>query len=171
MITDRDTSRPASSDCYFNYLEFKESCLKRLIQALKGKSLERDILTGSERKFLRDRVKDPRPLDSTFLGGWAFSNVIGTACNDRRFAVTRKGYLAMVPLLAEPGDRVCLVFGGEVPFILRKIPLQHSRERFGERQCYALVGESFVHGIMDEEGLECLARVESWNAVEDFMVL
>jgi hypothetical protein len=111
MIADRDPSRPASPDHYFNYLEFKGNCLKKLIQGLKDKSSERDILTESERKFLRDRVKDPRPPNSTFISRWAFSNAIGNACNDRRLAVTRKGYLAMAPLLAELGDRVCLVFG------------------------------------------------------------
>jgi hypothetical protein len=79
--------------------------------------------------------------------------------------------MAIVPLLTEPGDRVCLIFGADVPFILRKIPLRQSRERYGERQCYALVGESFVHGIMDGESFDYLARLESWNAVEDFMVL
>lgn len=168
MMGDKDTSRPASPEHYFHYIDFKALCLKKVLE---GTSTEREILTESERRFLRDREKDPRPLDRALIGGWAFSNAVGSACNDRRFAVTRKGYMAMAPLLTEPGDIVCLIFGADVPFILRKIPLQQSRERYDERQCYALVGESFVHGIMDGEGLEYLARVESWNAVEDFMVL
>lgn len=171
MIGDKDTSRPANPEYYYNYLEFREGCIKKHVEAMKGMATEAEILTEADRNFLRHRDKDPRPSNSAFVGVWAFSNAIGSACNDRRFAVTKKGYLAMVPKLAEAGDRVCLIFGADVPFILRKAPLQKSRDKYGDRQCYYLVGESFVHGIMDGEGLEGLLRPEEWKEVEDFVVL
>ena len=40
---------------------------------------------------------------------------------------------------AEEGDLICLLAGGEVPFILRSK---------GE-SLYQFIGESYVHGIMD----------------------
>lgn len=69
-------------------------------------------------------------------------------CHARRLAITAKGRLALVHLQTEPGD-VCGIFlGATVPYILR--PAQKNRHH--------LVGESYVHGVMNGElieGLEC----------------
>lgn len=45
----------------------------------------------------------------------------------------------------QPGDIVCVLFGAQVPFILRR---KDSR--------YQLVGESYVHGIMYGEAIKML---------------
>jgi hypothetical protein len=37
----------------------------------------------------------------------------------RRFCVTSKGRLACVPNLAQKGDVICVLYGGEVPYVLR----------------------------------------------------
>lgn len=66
--------------------------------------------------------------------------------------------MAIVPQLAEPGDSICLIFGADVPFVLRKVPTQRSREKYGRKQCYNLVGECYVYRIMDGEGLEVLKQ-------------
>jgi hypothetical protein len=78
--------------------------------------------------------------------------------------------MAIVPLLAKPGDSVCLVFGADVPFVLRKAPTKQSSEKYGRKQCYNLVGECYVHGIMDGERLRGINRGD-WAYVEDFIVL
>jgi hypothetical protein len=57
--------------------------------------------------------------------------------------VSRKGYLGLIPFETERDDLVCVLLGGEMPFILRP-----------EGSYYTLVGECYVHGIMDEEVLE-----------------
>jgi hypothetical protein len=94
MICDKDTSRPASPENYFNYLDFRETSLKDHVEGLKNTSSEREILTESEQKFLRDRDKDPRPPrsahiglgafgkrppKSAYIGFGAFSNALSTA--------------------------------------------------------------------------------------------
>jgi hypothetical protein len=58
--------------------------------------------------------------------------------------VSSRGYLGLGPLLLEPGNLVCIFFGANVPFILRKC--QDSR--------YQLIGETYLHGIMDGEFME-----------------
>jgi hypothetical protein len=60
-----------------------------------------------------------------------------------RLITTDKGYFGLAPFSAEPGDKVCILYGGAVPFLLRPR---------GEN--YLLVGECYVHGIMHGEALE-----------------
>jgi len=61
---------------------------------------------------------------------------------ERRLARGANGYLCLVPAAAEAGDRLILAKGGRVPLVLR---------RDGESEYWRLVGEAYVHGIMDGE--------------------
>jgi len=67
-----------------------------------------------------------------------------------RFIVTRKGYVGVIPKMAQVGNLVAIMKGGRVPFIL-----QRSEEREG---AFRLVGECYVHCLMNVEGLS-LPRV------------
>ncbi|WAO89022.1 HET domain-containing protein [Fusarium falciforme] len=69
---------------------------------------------------------------------------------ERRLGRGENGFLALLPGDAEVGDRIVLVKGGRVPLLLR---------RDGEGQ-YRLVGEAYVHGIMDGEMFEEAKCVE-----------
>ncbi|KAK8006047.1 heterokaryon incompatibility protein-domain-containing protein [Apiospora marii] len=57
---------------------------------------------------------------------------------------TRRGYLGTGPHRVQRGDVVCVFMGAAVPFILRP------RGDDGE-EGYTLVGDAYVHGIMDGE--------------------
>ena len=57
----------------------------------------------------------------------------------RRMAKTQMGLFGLVPAESLPGDKVVLIAGSSYPFILR--PSGGSR--------YKLVGDSYIHGIMD----------------------
>jgi hypothetical protein len=61
----------------------------------------------------------------------------------RRFSVTRAGRLACVPKDPREGDIICILFGGEVPYVLRS-----TGDGF-----FAVVGECYVDDIMHGEGL------------------
>ncbi|KAI0460291.1 heterokaryon incompatibility protein-domain-containing protein [Xylaria acuta] len=58
-----------------------------------------------------------------------------------KFCVTEHGRFGHVPLNTQPGDRICVLLGGEVPFIVRPMG----------RGTYTLVGECYIDGIMDGE--------------------
>lgn len=60
-------------------------------------------------------------------------------CRSRYFLITERGYLGLGPMTLEVGDIVCVLLGGNLPFILRR----------QENDEYRLVGESYVHGLMD----------------------
>jgi hypothetical protein len=63
----------------------------------------------------------------------------------RALARTENGYLALVPKGAQPGDSIALLKGGKIPFVVR--------EADGEGGL-SLVGDSYVHGIMNGEAFE-----------------
>lgn len=71
-----------------------------------------------------------------------------SAAFPRRMAITQeKGCLVMVPKGTRDGDLVVLFWGAEVPFILRE-----GLEVDGVIE-YEIVGECYVHGVMDGEGV------------------
>lgn len=63
-----------------------------------------------------------------------------------RFCLSENGYVGLAPKIAQLGDTVFVPLGSEVPFIIRK-----SDERPG---CFRLVGQCYIHGMMDGEVLE-----------------
>ncbi|KAG4430207.1 hypothetical protein IFR05_014309 [Cadophora sp. M221] len=77
-------------------------------------------------------------------------------CHGRSFILTRRGTMGLAPARTIVGDVVAVLEGGNVPFILR-----HLEERKVENvpEYYSLVGESYIHGIMDGEVM-CAAKDE-----------
>lgn len=67
----------------------------------------------------------------------------------RSFFTTKKGYMGLGPNAIRPGDLVCVFFGAEVPHILRP--------KDGH---YQLVGDAYVHGIMEGEAMAKLEARE-----------
>jgi hypothetical protein len=59
-----------------------------------------------------------------------------------RFVVTQRGFVGVVPSLTRVGDKVAIMKGGCVPFVLRK-----------SGEGWKLVGECFIHGFMKGESL------------------
>ena len=70
-------------------------------------------------------------------------------CVRRKFFRTAKGYYGLGPSITREGDLLCVLLGGATPFILRPS---------GDH--YNLVGESYVHGLMDGEVIEAMERGE-----------
>lgn len=76
-----------------------------------------------------------------------WSRVANGASNNRLFAITKEGYYVLAPKVAEPGDQICVLFGGKSPFCLRP-----------QGETYLLVGECYVHGFMNGEAIDMLAQ-------------
>lgn len=62
---------------------------------------------------------------------------MATVCTSKRFATTRKKYMGLVPQEARVGDLLCVMYGCETPFTLRR-----SRSR-----AFKFLGHSSVHGL------------------------
>ena len=64
----------------------------------------------------------------------------------RRFFITEDGHMGLGPPEMLPGDTIAILLGGSVPFCLRTVqdaPKDH----------YTLVGDTYVHDLMDGEGV------------------
>jgi hypothetical protein len=62
-----------------------------------------------------------------------------------RFVKTKKGYVGIAPGSTRPGDWVSVLVGGKVPLVLR---------RAEDSEGWSLVGESYIHGIMQGEAFD-----------------
>lgn len=76
---------------------------------------------------------------------WSHEAVLFT--RHRRFAVTRKGCFVLGPDVLQEGDVVAVLRGGKVPFLLRRVSAMGNDPEGG----WVLVGECYVHGLMDGE--------------------
>jgi len=78
-------------------------------------------------------------------------------CGDRLFLITTKGYIGLGPATMQPGDLVCILFGGITPFILR-----------AKDDYYTLVGEAYVYGLMEGEAIR---EWQSGRLIEEWYLL
>jgi hypothetical protein len=121
-------------------------------RASKNQALQRPYLAHW---FLEKEVADLQQIKS--LENQDFLLNFERAALGRRFFVSKKGYLGLAPGKTRPGDLICILFGGQSPFILRKdqeqmIHQERLLEIFGGDSMHHLIGESYVHGLMDGEG-------------------
>jgi Heterokaryon incompatibility protein (HET) len=78
-------------------------------------------------------------------------NEIRAVCLNRTVVVTEKGFYGLAPLLTAPGDVACIIVGVDVPFILRPQ---------GNAGALRLLGESYIHGVMEGQVKGMLERKE-----------
>jgi hypothetical protein len=75
-----------------------------------------------------------------------YTKSINSVTTGRKFCATERRYLGWVPGDAAPRDIVCILLGAETPYILRR---DENDSRY-----YKLVGETYIHGIMQGEALK-----------------
>ncbi|KAH7369611.1 heterokaryon incompatibility protein-domain-containing protein [Rhexocercosporidium sp. MPI-PUGE-AT-0058] len=80
---------------------------------------------------------------------WPFEIAVQEAHKGRRFCVTKEGYMCTTSFDTERDDIVAMFEGFRTPFILRKL---------GDD--WNLVGDCYVHGIMDGELLDHVADTQ-----------
>ena len=66
----------------------------------------------------------------------------------RRLVTTGKGYFGIAPLAVKQDDVIAVLLGCSVPVLLRKVNGQSGEAR------WRIVGECYVHGIMNGEAME-----------------
>jgi hypothetical protein len=71
---------------------------------------------------------------------------LDTFSGHRHFCTTVQGRLGQLPTRSRVGDKICVVRGAQVPFVIR--PVEGSSD-----YSYTLVGECYLHGVMDGEAV------------------
>lgn len=72
-----------------------------------------------------------------------FLSEVYVAFKNRTFSTTTKGYIGLVPKSTRAGDEICIILGCQTPLVLRS-------DGRGNRK---IVGQCYVHGIMEGEAL------------------
>ncbi|KAJ3549851.1 hypothetical protein NM208_g281 [Fusarium decemcellulare] len=113
-----------------------------------GKPAPKDFIRHDVAAFVRQTLEvDVIPeylLQNDRTNGIGGLQALISLTESRRFAATDIGLTGYVPMRAKKGDLVCILYGSDVPFVVRK-------EAGGK---YLLVGECYMHGIMEGEGLK-----------------
>ena len=159
LIGDRTLSeRPAPAKYGEHFEKLRE--LLDLIKSSKGQLdspinlaefIERASSQFSDLKTLRDFIRDMSRVAS----------LCGQPSFPRRLGVINNGYIIVVPKFTRKDDIICLIFGCEVPFVLRPV----SDTSSGNEGCVELVGECYVHGMMDGEALGLGYESEDYEIV------
>ncbi|KAK4441896.1 heterokaryon incompatibility protein-domain-containing protein [Podospora aff. communis PSN243] len=79
------------------------------------------------------------------------------ACLGRRLVQTTGRRIGLAPIDAVPGDKTYLLYGGQVLYVLRQVDGRT-----------VLVGQCYLHGLMDGEGLELVgtgADSPQWETI------
>jgi hypothetical protein len=84
--------------------------------------------------------------------GNLFLDAVATACAGRRLFCTASGMRGVGPFDIQPGDKLCVIYGTPMPFIIRR----------RERQGYEHVGECYIDDIMHGEAVDDETYEETW---------
>ena len=101
---------------------------------------------------LQDLVTDPNTsiIERTMRESQPFMRAFEPSARGRRFCVTLDGFVGLVPARAQKGDGICVFLGGAVPFVIRDTNNGNA----------SLVGDCYVHGLMDGEALDMVLDVD-----------
>lgn len=87
-------------------------------------------------------------LSSLPLSAWELvSKDIGHIIEDKDMFVTSQGYFGLSHEGCHEGDLVCILAGGEVPYVIR----ENKEDKSGKT--YHFLCECYVHGVMDGEAV------------------
>lgn len=86
-------------------------------------------------------------IDDAFV----YFNEVKAICMNRNLVVTERGFYGLAPLITRAGDVACVIIGVDVPFILRP---------HGEAGLVKLLGESYIHGVMEGQVKGMVQRKE-----------
>ncbi|KAL2061199.1 hypothetical protein VTL71DRAFT_7472 [Oculimacula yallundae] len=113
----------------------------------------REVLANTRRSLPTDDAYWQTVQDTATWG-----LALGSCASMRRFAVTKDGFMAIVPAMAKVDDVVSIASGARYPLLLRKKGEMQIPNK-GILSCYELVGECYVHGIMDGEMMNTETKV------------
>lgn len=85
------------------------------------------------------------------------------ATSFRGLCLMENGYIALVPWSARRKDRICVLLGEQVLYVLRDVESER------EGNIFEYIGECYAHGLMDGEVMKCVqarkATIERFTLV------
>jgi hypothetical protein len=181
MTAGTDTGYPSTQGEPFNYLDFRAVCdsfkysiddtkednelelsnLDTEIEKLNMKEQTPRLQSGPSLPNIQESKARPLPTqvqatapartDESFRCEFHFA-LQQCHWSGQQFFTTERGYMGYGPPNLQPGDDVCVIFGGLAPFALRK--RKGDAPSTSEGSTYKLVGECYLHEIMHGEAIE-----------------
>jgi hypothetical protein len=87
---------------------------------------------------------DTKTIDGDGIG-LQYGAAVMKWTSGRAFCATKGRYLGWVPRGTEKGDLICVIHGGEAPYILRPDPQGQGH--------YHIMGDCYIHGIMEGQAM------------------
>ncbi|KAF5617220.1 heterokaryon incompatibility 6 OR allele [Fusarium tjaetaba] len=141
------SSYPVAEDWVSKFAAFVLQARER-VQARFANSSDADVespsLTPGIDSLLDVLKGDYREKEASDQDGGLYESTMHHVSWYRRLFLTSRGYLGLAHPSSQPGDEVVLLSGGRVPFVVHRVSTEMSK-------CYSIVGEAYVHGIMDGE--------------------
>ncbi|KAF2729234.1 hypothetical protein EJ04DRAFT_556253 [Polyplosphaeria fusca] len=98
--------------------------------------------------------------ETLFPKFWSWKQAF-THLDHRKLFITEQGALGLAPSMAEVGDEVHVPKGSPAPFVLRPA----AKGRSNSPRKYTVIGDCYLHGIMDGESVEGRGP-EMWETIE-----
>ena len=148
-VPEPDNNQPPETYHAIDFTHFCFSLFEQTIEKMKSKGDSKGCEAmmreyGSEYKQLQDAVAKHDKSKT-------FSGEMQKSCLARKLFGTKEGYIGVGDVTLQANDLVCVLFGGKVPFILRK-----------REEHYRFVGECYLHGIMFGEALDEGQKSRQW---------
>ncbi|TGJ82702.1 hypothetical protein E0Z10_g6056 [Xylaria hypoxylon] len=130
---------------YTNGFGLAEQMTRNRGLPLCGYTLQQIVLGSTENPGFRQRlqIKSGSGLYSPSEEQWEVFSWAVNSMAWRRLMGTQSGRMGTAPAAAQLGDRIALLLGCSVPMVLRE-----------KKDGWVVVGECYVHGVMDGEVLE-----------------
>ena len=114
---------------------------------------EKEVLTVDELSLVDEHVREqPLREDEDYDKKDDIKTIIRWQINERVFFLTKNNTMGLCEPGAEVGDQVCILYGGHVPFILRKSFVDSTATP--EKQAYKYIGACYLQGFMNGEALQ-----------------
>ena len=132
LVADRDPNGQLAPTWYYTALD----------NALTKRNSNGDLITT-------DLIRHGQPKDMV-----AFLQRAQDVIWNRKFFLLKrdeKPRFGLAPTKSQKGDILCILFGCSVPVVLRKVKI------LGDH-AFQLIGEAFVHGLMEGQALNGMAQ-------------
>ncbi|KAH8768217.1 hypothetical protein F5883DRAFT_616865 [Diaporthe sp. PMI_573] len=119
-----------------------------------------DYVGKSMRLWMDGDMVPHMKVGTVAVQGWmdyvAVDFAITSAISGRRLFITEKNYMGLGPAGTTEGDMVHVVAGGHTPFVTRRSDKHQAIDipGVGRQDCLSLIGDCYVHGIMDGEAVK-----------------
>ena len=108
--------------------------------------------------ILNGRLHLEKPATPSQFQCWReFEDAVQDLSTGRSFFISSSGYIGLVPSTTVVGDRICVLSGGKVPFVLRP-HREQSQDDNSHSLEYTFIGDAYVHGLMDGEAMDMVEK-------------